>query len=64
MGGDWSWGVWSGGAGYLVLGGCLDPGGLVPGVMPSGDPPETAIAADGTHSTGMYSCSSVFSDKK
>ena len=60
-------GAWSQGA---ALGGCLVPGGmpglgpcLVPGGVgipactvadPSG---ETATAADGTHPTGMHSCS-------
>ena len=35
------------------LGGCLVPGGGVPG----GDPPGTATVAGGTHPTGMHSCS-------
>ena len=36
-------------------GGVPGPGGLVWGV-PGGDPPETATAVGGTHSTGMHSC--------
>ena len=35
----------------LIQGGCLLPAGV-----PSGDPPQTAIAAGGTHPTGMQFC--------
>ena len=44
--------------GFLVPGGCLVLGGVVPGPwgVPGGDPPGTATAAGGTHPTGMHSC--------
>ena len=54
-------GAWSGGVpcprGCLLLGVCLLPGAACSrrGV-PGGDPPRTATAAGGTHSTGMHSC--------
>ena len=51
LGGVWSWGglvAWSWGV--------PGPGGSGPGGVPSGDPPETAIAVGGTHPTGMHSC--------
>ena len=37
--------------GWVWSGGCLLLGGV-----PDGDPPGTAIAAGGTHPTGMHSC--------
>ena len=62
-------GAWSPGGGYLVQGvssrgvsaqgGCLILGGLVSqhALRQTPPPGETATAADGTHPTGMHSCS-------
>ena len=42
-------------------GGCPGPGGCIPRCTEADTPPpqQTATAADGTHPTGMHSCSNI-----